>query len=260
MRLDELLMQPSTLPSANALIEREKVVRRMPRRPHLPKEETCRVLVSPSLHGALVARLAYKLGYAGGRLCTWIAIPTRARCHGQRNGTCPKKVSYTPIRGDLLALFWRASGWRSGDSTVVLHGLLDYLPTRLLPDLAESLAAMLRPSGQALLVQLSPSEDSFFEHLIGWRTRHANQSRCSACWRVHPTLMSKLFGKARLEACCELQDCSSDAFLTRPPCEVGTGLNTLCCRTHPRLSEELCGRTVPKKAFWALPLSRFLLL
>jgi hypothetical protein len=158
-------------PSASALVEREKVLFDAAVAA-ISKEETCRVLVSPSQHGALVARLAYKLGYAGGEIVYMDRDPDALRATDKGMAIRPKKVSYTPIRGDLLAHFGEHRGGALGDfDLVVLHGLLDYLPTRLLPDLAESLAAMLRPSGQALLVQLSPSEDSFFfEHLIGWRT------------------------------------------------------------------------------------------
>ena len=84
----------------------------------------------------------------------------------------PKKVSYRPVRGSVYTYFEEAARSSIGDfDLVILHGLLDFLPTRLLPDLAESLAGLLREDGEALLVQLSPTEDEFFfTHLIGWRT------------------------------------------------------------------------------------------
>ena len=131
-----------------------------------------RVLVSPSHHGALVSQLAYKLGYDGGEIVYMDQDPAALRAADNGMAIRPKKVSYRPVRGSVYTYFEEAARSSIGDfDLVILHGLLDFLPTRLLPDLADSLAGLLREDGEALLVQLSPTEDEFFfTHLIGWRT------------------------------------------------------------------------------------------
>jgi CRP-like cAMP-binding protein len=138
----------------------------------IPEGQIARVLITPSHHGALVARIAYKLGYEGGEIVYMDRDPDALRATDNGMAMRPKKVRYTPIRGDMLTYFGEAS--RQGLGTfdlIVFHGLLDYLPTRLIPDLAVSLEAMLAEGGQALIVQLSPSNDAFFfDHLVGWRT------------------------------------------------------------------------------------------
>lgn len=166
--LDEAILQTS---SAQALNERETVlfdsaVER------IEEDKTFRILVTPSHTGALVARLAYKLGYGGGEIVYMDRDPDALRATDNGMALRPKKVNYTPIRGDLLEYFGEVNAARLGRfELVVLHGLLDYLPTRLLPDLAETLHRILAPGAQALLVQLNPSPDSFFfDHLVGWRT------------------------------------------------------------------------------------------
>ena len=166
--LDAAILQS---PTARALVEREaKLVTAALEL--ISKGGPLRVLVSPSHHGTLVAQIAYKLGYDGGEIVYMDQDPAALRIADRGMAIRPKKVSYQPIRGNILSYFDEPSRKKLGEfDVVILHGLLDYLPTRLLPDLAENLSGMLREGGEALLVQLSPTaDDFFFEHLIGWRT------------------------------------------------------------------------------------------
>ena len=112
------------------------------------------------------------LGYDGGEIVYMDQDPAALRAADNGMAIRPKKVSYRPIRGSVFSYFEESSRSAIGDfDLVILHGLLDFLPTRLLPDLAESLSGLLRDGGEALLVQLPPTEDEFFfTHLIGWRT------------------------------------------------------------------------------------------
>jgi hypothetical protein len=129
------------------------------------------MLVTPSHHGTLIARVAYKLGYEGGEIVYMDRDPDALRATDNGMALRPKKLRYTPIRGDLLEYFGENRNGLGRFGLVVLHGLLDYLPTRLLPDLAESIESLIEEGGEALLVQLSPNaDDFFFDHLLGWRT------------------------------------------------------------------------------------------
>jgi CRP-like cAMP-binding protein len=137
----------------------------------IPAGRPTRMLVTPSHHGALIARIAYKLGYEGGEIVYMDRDPDALRATDNGMAMRPKKLKYTPVRGDLLDYFGENRTALGQFGLVVLHGLLDYLPMRLLPDLAECIESLLEPGGQALLVQLSPStDDFFFDHLLGWRT------------------------------------------------------------------------------------------
>ena len=166
--LDEAILQTN---SSQALNERETALFDVAVG-QISEEQSCRILVTPSHTGALVARLAYKVGYGGGEIVYMDRDPDALRATDNGMALRPKKVNYTPIRGDLLEYFGEVNAARLGDfDLVILHGLLDYLPTRLLPDLAETLLQILKPGARALLVQLNPSPDSFFfDHLVGWRT------------------------------------------------------------------------------------------
>lgn len=137
----------------------------------IPSGKPTRMLVTPSHHGTLVARVAYKLGYEGGEIVYMDRDPDALRATDNGVALRPKKLRYTPIRGDLLEYFGENRNGLGRFDLVVLHGLLDYLPMRLLPDLAESLESLIEEGGEALLVQLSPNtDDFFFDHLLGWRT------------------------------------------------------------------------------------------
>ena len=141
----------------------------------IPDGKTMRMLVTPSHHGTLVARIAYKLGYEGGEIVYMDRDADALRATDNGMAMRPKKLKYTAVRGDLLDYFGENQTALGRFGLVVLHGLLDYLPMRLLPDLAECIETLMESDGEALLVQLSPSTDAFFfDHLVGWRTIRRN--------------------------------------------------------------------------------------
>ena len=64
-----------------------------------------------------------------------------------------------------------------GCDLLIVDGLADYLPQRLVPELGERISELIGDSGRAIVTILSPSKDQFFfQHLLRWNTVRHNPS------------------------------------------------------------------------------------
>ena len=73
---------------------------------------------------------------------------------------------------DLAALLrGRSDTWLEAHDVLVLHGVVDHLPDRVVGASGPVLAQMVKPGGHLVASVLSPGPDTFFfEHLLGWPT------------------------------------------------------------------------------------------
>jgi len=122
--------------------------------------------------GALVAALGQVYGRRAAEL-TCVDNDRRALAFLQ-SGTegHTSKLKLRLQHEDLAALFrGRSETWIDAHDVVVLRGVVDHLPDRVVGASGPVLKKLLRPGGHLVVSVLSPGADSFFfEHLLGWPT------------------------------------------------------------------------------------------
>ena len=160
-------------PTTTAIREREKEVRsHVERMLVLPEFE--KVCVTPCLLWGAFKVATMQLGYKGGEIC-FLDRDSESLANIDRElAFRPKSVKFNPIHGDLMGLSGEYSQLPTVCDLLVIDGLADYLPRRLVPDLGKRISELLGSKGRAIVTLLTSSKDQFlFQHLLQWNTvRH----------------------------------------------------------------------------------------
>jgi CRP-like cAMP-binding protein len=162
-----------SLPTTTAIREREKAVRsNVERMLVIPGIE--KVCVTPCLLWGAFKVATMQLGYTGGEIC-FLDRDSESLANIDRElAFRPKSVKFLPLHGDLLGLGSKSSQQPSACDLLIVDGLADYLPRRLVPELGKRISKLLGSKGRAIVTLLTPSRDQFlFQHLLKWNTvRH----------------------------------------------------------------------------------------
>ena len=133
----------------------------------LPNERPLRGAMLHPTCGALLARLLPALTANGAELTVMDGDPSVLTFVDAGLQTRPAEVRLSMVRADLTGLTPFEVGAEL--DTVVVDGLLDYLPARQLGTVLGTIRAGLKPTGRLVVTAMAPSEDArLMEHLLGW--------------------------------------------------------------------------------------------
>jgi CRP-like cAMP-binding protein len=138
----------------------------------LPQDRSARVLLLPVGAGTTAARLVPLMAERGGELTVTDSDRDALAFLNSGGSVAAPKVQIRPVLEDLgqMAVYGTKTFFGPQDA-VVVDGLAEYLPLRVLAALLRTLSRSLASRGTLILNLLTPSRDSFvFDHLLGWRT------------------------------------------------------------------------------------------
>ncbi len=161
------------LPTAAAIRERELLVRSHVER-LLVLPEIKKVCVTPCLLWGVFKVATMQLGYRGGELC-FLDRDSESLANIDRElAFRPRSVKFQPMHGDLLGLTAESSDQLDDCDLLIIDGLADYLPRRLVSMLGKRIHELIGDKGRAIITLLVPSKDQFFfQHLLRLNTvRH----------------------------------------------------------------------------------------
>ena len=166
--LDEALLG---LPTAIALQERQVAMVRVAVET-MPLDRPRRVLVMPTTTGVCAAALGQAMAREGG-VIVCVDEDREALAFLDSGVTSrPAKVQLDCLNVSLSSLaMGRISLETEPCDLILLDGLLDYLPARVVAVALQAIRRVLAPGGAVVLSGLLPSQDHFvFDHLLGWST------------------------------------------------------------------------------------------
>jgi CRP-like cAMP-binding protein len=123
--------------------------------------------------GALLGSLTPAFSRHGARIRCLDDDPKRLAWMDFGMGSRPTSVSIVVDRQDILAVCQgtQPSAETGTEDFVLVDGLLDHLPQRLLGGLFTWCGELLAPEGTLVLTALEPSSDApLFDHVLGWPT------------------------------------------------------------------------------------------
>lgn len=165
-----------SLPTATAIRERELAVRSNVER-ILVLPDTNKVCVSPCLLWGAFKVASMQLGYKEGELCFMDRDSESLANIDRELSFRPRSVKFHPLHGDLMGVSKSGLDQLKGCDLLIVDGLADYLPQRLVPELGKRIYELIGDSGRAIVTILSPSKDQFFfQHLLRWNTVRHNPS------------------------------------------------------------------------------------
>jgi hypothetical protein len=115
-----------------------------------------------------------QLGYKGGEIC-FLDMDSQSLANIDRElAFRPKSVKFKPMHGDLMGLSGEGSAKPGPCDLLIVDGLADYLPRRLVSELGRRVSELIGEKGRAIITLLLPAKDQFFfQHLLRWNTvRH----------------------------------------------------------------------------------------
>ena len=142
----------------------DEVVRR------LPEDRPARISIIQPSCGALLARLIPRVIRSGAIIRCVDNDPQTLGFVDAGLQARPSGIEIEMVHEDLVAL---SEGRPMHDApkqdAIVLNGLVDHLPARLVGSLLHWCRRQIRPDGQVLLMAMRPTSDSrAMEHLLGW--------------------------------------------------------------------------------------------
>jgi CRP/FNR family cyclic AMP-dependent transcriptional regulator len=164
--LDEALLG---LPTTIAIRERKDAFVRVGE-VLLAGKESPKILVVPSGTGVVTAKLGQVLARVGAEITCADSDSTSLGALDSGLTTRPSKVAlHTRYTDTALIALGRDVDLGGPFDLIIVDGLLDYIPDRVMASLAGTVMKHLKPGMHALFSQLSPTHDAFlFDHLLGW--------------------------------------------------------------------------------------------
>ena len=138
----------------------------------LPTDRCAEIVLLEPACGALLARLMPRVVGQGARIHCLDGDPQTLAFADAGLQARPTNISLNMVHQDLVALLDRPGEVElpSADA-ILLNGLVDYLPARLVTGLLEWCRTRLVDGGGVVLTGLAPTPDArFMEHMLGWPT------------------------------------------------------------------------------------------
>ena len=166
-RLDEAIL---ALPTPVAL--RSRLVRAVEAAVGLiPNDRSAEIVLLEPACGALLARLMPRVVGQGARIHCIDGDPQTLAFADAGLQARPTNISLNMIHQDVVSLSEASAVDIPNADVIVLNGLLDYLPARVITGLLGWCRAHLATDGGVVVTGLGPTEDArFMEHVLGWPT------------------------------------------------------------------------------------------
>lgn len=185
--IDRWLLDRPTLKAVRAV--RDAVVK--PVADAIPKDRERHLLVLNAGTGSMVASLGTRLGAADTVLT--VVDPSRDALAFLDAGVAlrPKKVQLRTAQHNLVQFaLGRVQTNVTPQDAIIVHGLIEYMPDRIVVSLLRQVAGLLGPGGIVLATALAASPDgTLLDRLLGWPTV-----------RRGPERLIRLFERAGLHA------------------------------------------------------------
>ena len=136
----------------------------------LPDDRPAKISILQPGCGALLARLLPHVVQAGAEISVIDGDPQTLAFVDAGLQTRPAGVALRMIHADLSMLGETGLGaLLEPQDVIIVNGLVDHLPSRLVGPLLAAVKAALAPSGLLVLTAMQTTKDArFMEHLLGW--------------------------------------------------------------------------------------------